>query len=808
MHACECECGHHAWDEPVEASPADLANRAIRPLPLRKRQRVDQSGQLPVEVHQGVAALSLSSAALPESGSESDSDDRLARDARAAARAREASALTAGRRAASRSSGSRNEHGEADGREWDDWLAAQHHPLPLDVSRDPERTSGEAPDHSTQTTNSLDPGSTSSDSPPTSPALSGSDSHNLFGDEGQRIAKSLATASSFSPAGLFGGLGLATLHPSLAPPVAERHFDEDEDGDEDSYGVVDRSRPPVEPTFASQASATALGLGESNKKKRKIPGLSIGSAPPRDADTSVEPVQPPAPVAPVTRPEPTPSSEFKSSKGPLAPVNPPTTAEAALAKLRIRPPHVSLCDICFTNRRHRRKRFRASAVKQHPLALPDAPAFVPPAMPREGPAPMAGVKGSKAIKLAMKAAKEREKEKERVRMLFAHVRVPDNLYDPKGKADPPPSVVTRAIKADLDRRKKDGVPMGAEGGDSLLDSATHALDLFTFAERPPPLVEQRWNAVNDQKDRLKAAKERAARAREEEDKRRREKEERERAEAAAAAEAPPPAPATAPAAATAPRAAASAAAPARTSAAPRAATAPATAPAVPAPAAPATPVAVPPAPTPPPAAALPPPPPPPPLPRKGSSKKGRKKRSAHANALNVHHRDNYVPSRLPSHVTPTPGPHDGTPQLTSWPASEEALASAGPYASTCGGGHFCGHDEWLCLFCEYELFYGEESLLYKAIRKRKNVLKVRRKAQARAHKATGAAAGEAAPAAASTSAAVPSPAAPADSGAAVTEGWGTGEGPDVRSGTPEEYSEDGEEDYRPAGGSSPLEEVS
>lgn len=72
----------------------------------------------------------------------------------------------------------------------------------------------------------------------------------------------------------------------------------------------------------------------------------------------------------------------------------------------------------------------------------------------------------------------------------------------------------------------------------------------------------------------------------------------------------------------------------------------------------------------------------------------------------------------------------------SWPASEEALASAGPYASTCGGGHYCSPDEWLCLFCEYELFYGEEPLLYRAIRRRKNVLKVRKKAHDRANKAT------------------------------------------------------------------------
>ena len=367
-------------------------------------------------------------------------------------------------------------------------------------------------------------------------------------------------------------------------------------------------------------------------------------------------------------------------------------------------------------------------------------------MPKEGPPPLppgSGLKGSKAIKLAMKAAKEREKEKERVRNLFAHVRVP-NLYDPHGTANPPPSVVTRAIKADLDRRRSESEPSEA----ALVHAKPQSLDLFTFAERPPSVVELRWTAVNDQKERLKAAKERAARAREEEERRRHEKEEKlARAEAAGAALAPPPPP---PAALPAPTSTQAPASGKRTPApAPRPVAAPAPAPA-PAPAAPSSSTPAPAAsaaaspplaplpdvalPSPPAGSSLPPTPS-----RKPTAKKGRKKRSAHANALNVHHRDNYVPSRLPSHTPSTNGvAHDanGTPYLTSWPASDEALASAGPYASTCGAGHFCGPDEWLCLFCEYELFYGEEPLLYRAVRKRHNVLKVRKKAKDRATKAT------------------------------------------------------------------------
>lgn len=68
----------------------------------------------------------------------------------------------------------------------------------------------------------------------------------------------------------------------LARSVDDRQYpdEEEEDGDEDTYGVVDRSRPPVEPTFESTIAATALGTGGSNKKKRKIPGLTATNAEP------------------------------------------------------------------------------------------------------------------------------------------------------------------------------------------------------------------------------------------------------------------------------------------------------------------------------------------------------------------------------------------------------------------------------------------------------------------------------------------------------------------------------------------------
>lgn len=41
-------------------------------------------------------------------------------------------------------------------------------------------------------------------------------------------------------------------------------------------------------------------------------------------------------------------------------------------------------------------------------------------------------------------------------------------------------------------------------------------------------------------------------------------------------------------------------------------------------------------------------------------------------------------------------------------------------------------DEWICPFCEYKLFYGEEPGYTKSVRNRKKILKRRRRAQERA----------------------------------------------------------------------------
>lgn len=41
-------------------------------------------------------------------------------------------------------------------------------------------------------------------------------------------------------------------------------------------------------------------------------------------------------------------------------------------------------------------------------------------------------------------------------------------------------------------------------------------------------------------------------------------------------------------------------------------------------------------------------------------------------------------------------------------------------------------EEWICAFCDYELFYGEDPVYRRAVRSRKKILKRRRRARERA----------------------------------------------------------------------------
>lgn len=117
------------------------------------------------------------------------------------------------------------------------------------------------------------------------------------------------------------------------------------------------------------------------------------------------------------------------------------------------------------------------------------------------------------------------------------------------------------------------------------------------------------------------------------------------------------------------------------------------------------------------------------------SKSKKKKRSARANASNPHHLRNYIPSRLP---------HSGQPNAT---LSEQALINPLPL-------RFLSTDipprrqkkspvipvsslnnpieEWICPFCEYDLFYGNDDSYRRAINNRKKILKRRRRARERA----------------------------------------------------------------------------
>lgn len=115
----------------------------------------------------------------------------------------------------------------------------------------------------------------------------------------------------------------------------------------------------------------------------------------------------------------------------------------------------------------------------------------------------------------------------------------------------------------------------------------------------------------------------------------------------------------------------------------------------------------------------------------GGKKGKKKKRSTMANASNPHHLRNYVPSRLP---------HTGHGQAGSvdseWPLALTFLSadvrSRGRQDASGSSQHVVPQDEWICSFCEYSLFYGDDGEYKRAVRNRKKILKRRRKARERA----------------------------------------------------------------------------
>ncbi|KAK7031693.1 hypothetical protein R3P38DRAFT_2774186 [Favolaschia claudopus] len=133
----------------------------------------------------------------------------------------------------------------------------------------------------------------------------------------------------------------------------------------------------------------------------------------------------------------------------------------------------------------------------------------------------------------------------------------------------------------------------------------------------------------------------------------------------------------------------------------------------------------------------------------------KKKRSALANASNPHHLRNYVPSRLP-HSSPAHNASGNAPNGAAPPTSgafgplplrflsadipprrRRGGAKQAAAAQPAGEGVVLNNpaEEWICAYCEYNLFYGDETQHRRAVRSRKKILKRRRRARERAARA-------------------------------------------------------------------------
>ncbi|THH15749.1 hypothetical protein EW146_g4783 [Bondarzewia mesenterica] len=117
----------------------------------------------------------------------------------------------------------------------------------------------------------------------------------------------------------------------------------------------------------------------------------------------------------------------------------------------------------------------------------------------------------------------------------------------------------------------------------------------------------------------------------------------------------------------------------------------------------------------------------------------KKKRSALANASNPHHLRNYVPSRLPNQGQINSAQAQANAQnfVSSLPlrflsAEIPSRRRKHDRPSTPMSQLVNPADEWICPFCEYQLFYGSEQGYRRALRDRKKILKRRRRARERA----------------------------------------------------------------------------
>ncbi|KAF7317663.1 hypothetical protein MKEN_00853900 [Mycena kentingensis (nom. inval.)] len=124
----------------------------------------------------------------------------------------------------------------------------------------------------------------------------------------------------------------------------------------------------------------------------------------------------------------------------------------------------------------------------------------------------------------------------------------------------------------------------------------------------------------------------------------------------------------------------------------------------------------------------------------------KKKRSALANASNPHHLRNYVPSRLPNTGAANANVNANATTNNLWPLPLRFLsaelpagkgrgknANAPPPAAPAAGESLTNPgDEWICAFCEYQLFYGDDQAFRHAVKNRKKILRRRKRARDRA----------------------------------------------------------------------------
>lgn len=138
-------------------------------------------------------------------------------------------------------------------------------------------------------------------------------------------------------------------------------------------------------------------------------------------------------------------------------------------------------------------------------------------------------------------------------------------------------------------------------------------------------------------------------------------------------------------------------------------------------------------------------------PRTGGGGGKKKKRSALANASNPHHLRNYVPSRLPhsDYHSSNNGlsSQANNPNMQNYPSPlplrflsadippRRRGKKASPSGTAAGPQLTNPAEEWICAFCEYDLFYGDDAEYRRSIKSRKKILKRRKRAREKAAKA-------------------------------------------------------------------------